>query len=72
MPFNGLNKNMCESNVFIKKADKEELFFSEVMRIVPEGENEYTLIGLLGDSKKIKGVIREINLLGHKIIFEEL
>lgn len=63
---------MCESNVFIRKADKEELFFSEVMRIVPEGENEYTLIGLLGDSKKIKGVIREINLLGHKIIFEEL
>lgn len=63
---------MCESNVFLKKDGKEELIFSEVMRIIPEGENEYTLIGILGDAKKIKGIIREINLLGHKIIFEEV
>ncbi|GAB4441408.1 MAG: hypothetical protein OHK0040_12700 [bacterium] len=63
---------MCESNVYVKKSGVEELVFSEVMRIVPEGENEFTLVGLLGDTKKIKGVIKEINLLGHKIIFEEI
>jgi len=66
------NLSMCESNVYLKKGSEEELVFSEVMRILPEGENEYTLVGLLGDTKKIKGVIREINLLGHKIIFEEV
>lgn len=63
---------MCESNVYLKKAGQEELIFSEVMRIIPEGENEFTLVGLLGDTKKVKGVIKEINLLGHKIIFEEI
>ncbi len=65
-------KYMCESNVYLKKDGTEELIFSEVMRIVPEGNNEYTLIGLMGDTKRVKGVIREINLLGHKIIFEEV
>lgn len=63
---------MCESNVYLKKDGQEELIFSEVMRIIPEGENEFTLVGLLGDTKTIKGVIKEINLLGHKIIFEEV
>jgi predicted RNA-binding protein len=62
---------MCESNVFFKKGDAEELVFKEVMRIVPEGGDEYTLVGLLGDSLKIKGRIKDINLMGHKIVFEE-
>ncbi len=61
---------MCESNVYLLKGDKEELVFKEVIRIVPDGD-EYLLYGVLGDSQRIKGKIREMNLLSHKIIFEE-
>lgn len=61
---------MCESNVYLLKGDKEELVFKEVVRIVPDGEG-YLLYDVLGDSQKITGKIREMNLLSHKIIFEE-
>ncbi len=61
---------MCESNVYVEREGQQELVFSEVMRILPEGDGEYTLVGLLGDTKKIKGALKEINLLGHKIVFE--
>lgn len=61
---------MCESNVFLLKGEKEELVLSEVVRIVPDGDG-YMLYGILGDSQKIKGKIKEMNLLSHKIVFEE-
>lgn len=61
---------MCESNVYLLKGEKEELVFREVVRIVPDGDG-YMLYGVLGDSQKIKGKIREMNLLSHKIVFEE-
>lgn len=64
-------KNMCESNVYIKEGDKEELFYKEAIRIIPTGENEFVVEGLMGERKKISGVITEINLIGHKIIFEK-
>ncbi len=62
---------MCESNVFIKKGEKEELFYKEAVRIVPLGNEEFLIEGLLDEPKKISGVIKEINLVGHKIIFEK-
>lgn len=62
--------NMCESNVYLLKGEKEELVFREVVRIVPDGDG-YMLYDVLGDSQKIKGKIREMNLLSHKIVFEE-
>lgn len=61
---------MCESNVYLLKGEKEELVFREVVRIVPDGDG-YMLYDVLGDSQKIKGKIREMNLLSHKIVFEE-
>jgi len=61
---------MCESNVYILKDDKEELYFKEVVRIVPDADG-YILYGVLGESQKINGKIREMNLLSHKIVFEE-
>jgi len=61
---------MCESNVYLIKNGKEELVFKEVMKIVPEGD-EFILYGILGDFQRIKGKIKELNLLAHKIVFEE-
>ncbi len=62
---------MCESNVFVKKGEKEELFYKEAVKIVPVGNNEFVIEGLLDEPKKISGIIKEINLVGHKIVFEE-
>lgn len=63
---------MCESNVFLKKGEKEELLLSEVIKVVYDGDREFTLFGLLGDTKKVKGIIKEINLLSHKVVFESI
>lgn len=62
---------MCESNVYIKKEDKEELVMENVAAITPMGENRYLLRGLLGDSREITGRIEDINLMAHKILFVE-
>ncbi len=59
---------MCESNVYIKKQDKEELIMENVAAISPLGENKFLLKGLLGESMEIAGKIENINLMAHKII----
>lgn len=60
---------MCESNVYIKKGEKEELVMENVASILPVEDGKYLLRGLLGDSCEIKGKIADINLMAHKIIF---
>jgi len=60
---------MCESNVYIKKDGSEELLMENVAAITPTGDGNYQLRGLLGESMEIKGVIEDINLMSHKIIF---
>ena len=63
---------MCESNVYIKEADQETLVMENVAAITPSGENTFILKGLLGEQKEIKGIIQDINLMGHKIILKAL
>ena len=60
---------MCESNVYIKQNDKEELVMENVASITPVEEDRYLLKGLLGERKEVKGHIADINLMAHKIIF---
>lgn len=60
---------MCESNVYKKTGDKEELVMANVATITPLAEGRYILKGLLGDSCEIKGTIKDINLMAHKIVF---
>ncbi len=59
---------MCESNVYIKNNDTEELVMENVAAIAPLGEDRFLLKGLLGDSREIKGRIEDINLMAHKIV----
>jgi predicted RNA-binding protein len=60
---------MCESNVYIRKNDKEELVMENVAAIKPLGDGRFLLKGLLGDSTEITGTLDDINLMAHKIIF---
>ncbi len=59
---------MCESNVYLKENNEEKLIMENVAAITPSGEGTFVLKGLLGEQMEIKGVIEDINLMGHKII----
>jgi predicted RNA-binding protein len=61
---------MCESNVYIRKNDQEELVMENVAAIQPLGGGRFLLKGLLGDRCEITGELQDINLMAHKIIFE--
>ncbi len=63
---------MCESNVYLKKNNEEELIMENVAAITPSGEGTFVLKGLLGEQMEVKGVIEDINLMGHKIILNAL
>ena len=58
---------MCESNVYLKENGQETLVMENVAAITPAGENLFLLKGLLGENKEVKGIIEDINLMGHKI-----
>ncbi len=61
---------MCEANAYIYKDGKEELYLENVDVLIPEGSNIY-LKNLFGEQKTLKGHVKEISLLRHKIVLEE-
>jgi predicted RNA-binding protein len=61
---------MCEANAYMVKDGQEQLILESVDIIEPEGEGMYRLIGIFGDQKLIKGRIKMMNLVNHKILFE--
>ena len=54
---------MCESNVYLKKDDGEELIMENVAAISPVDETTFLLKGLLGESMEVKAIIEDINLM---------
>jgi len=62
---------MCEANAYFVKEGKEQLIMEAVDIIEPKGENNWRLVGIFGDQKILKGRIKEMNLVNHRIIFEE-
>lgn len=62
---------MCEANAYIVKDGREELVMESVDVVEPEGEDQWRLVGIFGDRKTIKGRIKLMNLVDHKILFEE-
>ena len=63
---------MCESNVYLKKENSEELIMENVAAISPIDENTFLLKGLLGESMEVRGIIEDINLMGHKITLKAM
>jgi predicted RNA-binding protein len=58
---------MCESNVYIEKDGKEELYLENVDILRPEDGKVY-MRNLFGEQKTFEGVIKEISLVKHKIV----
>lgn len=63
---------MCESNVYlIDKNGEESLYFELVDRIVPE-KNTVLLENILGQKKTANARIKELALVDHRIVLEEI
>ena len=61
---------MCQSSVYLVKEGREELVMEDVSVIKPQGE-ELLLVGMLGEKKRVKARIKELQLMDHRILLEE-
>ncbi|RJQ51306.1 MAG: CooT family nickel-binding protein [Nitrospiraceae bacterium] len=61
---------MCETNAYIEKDGKEEMYLENVDILRPEDGKLY-LKNLFGEQKFFEGRIKEISLLKHRIILEK-
>lgn len=61
---------MCEANVYMIKDDQEHLLMESVDIVEPKEDGTWRLVGIFGDQKTVKGKIKVMNLVNHKILFE--
>jgi predicted RNA-binding protein len=61
---------MCEANAYWIREGGEDLIMEAVDTIEPEGSDEWRLVGIFGDQKSIRGRIKGMRLVDHKILFE--
>ena len=61
---------MCEANAYISRDNKEELILESVDLVKPQDDGGFLLVDIFGSQKTIKGKLKEMNLVDHKIIFE--
>jgi predicted RNA-binding protein len=62
---------MCEANAFFVRGSAEELLLESVDLVEPEAEGQIRLVNIFGEQKIIKGKLKSMNLVNHKILFEE-
>jgi predicted RNA-binding protein len=60
---------MCESRVYLATDTGEELVLEDVISIRPEGDG-FRLVSLFGQQVHVRGRIREIDLLKHRVTLE--
>ncbi|HEX3011330.1 MAG TPA: CooT family nickel-binding protein [Syntrophomonadaceae bacterium] len=63
---------MCEANVYIIRNGREELLMEKVDHIVPSNEGTIFLESIFGERKVVKASIREMELVHHRIILDEI
>jgi predicted RNA-binding protein len=62
---------MCEANAFIFRNGEEKLLLESVDLVEPEEKGQIRLVNIFGEQKIIKGKLKSMNLVNHKILFEE-
>jgi predicted RNA-binding protein len=61
---------MCEADAYLIKDGEEELLMKAVDMIEPEDEHGYRIVDIFGVQKIVKGRIKGMHLVDHKILFE--
>lgn len=62
---------MCEANAYMVKDNEETLLMESVDLVEPEADGTFRLVGIFGDQITIRGKIKRMNLVDHRIVFEE-
>lgn len=62
---------MCEANVFLLSQGTEQEIMKEVLGLEVH-EDHLLLTNLLGDEKKVRARIKNIDFGDHKVIIEEI
>ncbi|MEW6261520.1 MAG: CooT family nickel-binding protein [Thermodesulfobacteriota bacterium] len=62
---------MCEAAAYVAKEDREELILEAVDLIEPEPDGTFRLVSIFGEQRIVKGRIKIINLVNHRVVFEE-
>ncbi len=63
---------MCEANAYLFKAGREELILESVDVVEPQTDDQFRLINIFNEQKIVKGRIKSMHLVEHKIVFEAL
>lgn len=63
---------MCEANVYLLRDGQEELLIEKVDRIIPGEDNTLFMENVFGERRVVKARIRELELVHHRIIVEEI
>ncbi|MGB9661128.1 MAG: CooT family nickel-binding protein [Moorellaceae bacterium] len=62
---------MCEANAYLLKGDREELVLESVDRVIPQEEG-ILLEDIFGKRKLLRARIKEMALVDHRILLEEI
>lgn len=63
---------MCEANVYILKGGREELLMEKVDRVLPGADDMIVLESIFGERQIVKARIKEMELVHHRIILDEV
>ncbi|MFH1139649.1 MAG: CooT family nickel-binding protein [Pseudomonadota bacterium] len=62
---------MCEANAYFETSDGDELIIEAVDLLEPEDDGTYILVSIFGEQKTVRGRLKKMNLVDHKILFVE-
>ena len=62
---------MCEASAYFIRAGNEEFILEGVDLVQPEDNGQFRLVNIFGEQKIIQGNLKSMNLVDHKILFEE-
>jgi len=60
---------MCEANAYIDKEGIEELILESVDIVEPQDDGSFRLVNIFGEQKIIRGKLKKMQLVDHKIVF---
>jgi predicted RNA-binding protein len=61
---------MCEANAYILQDNTEQLILESVDLVKPQDDDGFLLVDIFGTQKIVRGRLKQMNLVDHKIIFE--
>ena len=62
---------MCEANAYMIKDGEETLLMESVDLVEPEADGTFRLVGIFGDQLTVKAKLKCMNLVDHRIVFED-